>query len=184
MNWLDLVLIIPLLWAGYRGFTKGLLISLATFMALFLGIVAAIRLSDFVAGYLTEWWDIKPDWLNLIAFSCTFLLVVIGVHLFARLLEKMVKWTGLGWANKLTGALFGLMKMGFILSLLLMCFQTVNSATKLLDEDLQSQSLLFKPVRAIAPIILPKIEDNRISDMIHWDVNESKGWLKQRFHTW
>ena len=48
--------------------------------------------------------------------ALTFLLVVVTVHLLAKLLEKMLDLVALGLVNKLAGALFGLLKFALVLS--------------------------------------------------------------------
>ena len=58
MNWLDIVLAIPLLWFLYRGFRNGLIIELASLAALILGIYAALHFSFYVQEYLEKNFEI------------------------------------------------------------------------------------------------------------------------------
>ena len=81
MNFIDIILLIPLLWFGYKGFTKGFIIEIASLAALMLGIYGGVYFSNFVAKYLSQWFEIKSDYLPLISFSVTFLLIVIIVFL-------------------------------------------------------------------------------------------------------
>jgi membrane protein required for colicin V production len=48
MNVIDIILIIPILWFGYQGFTKGMVISMATLLALGIGIWAGLQFSDLI----------------------------------------------------------------------------------------------------------------------------------------
>ncbi len=52
MNWLDIVLAIPLLWFTYKGFRNGLIIELASLAALILGIFIALHFSFYAEDYL------------------------------------------------------------------------------------------------------------------------------------
>ena len=54
MNWLDIVLAIPLLWFMYKGFRNGLIIELASLAALILGIYVALHFSFYVKDYLVD----------------------------------------------------------------------------------------------------------------------------------
>ena len=52
MHYIDIVILIPLLWGAYRGFMKGFIVSISTFLALILGVYGAINFSDFVSKFL------------------------------------------------------------------------------------------------------------------------------------
>ena len=48
MNYIDIILAIPLVWAVYRGFTKGFIIEIASLIAMVLGVYGAIHFSYFI----------------------------------------------------------------------------------------------------------------------------------------
>jgi len=52
MNYLDIILVLPLIIGAWRGFKKGFIIELFTLLALLVGLYAGIHFSDFVAGLL------------------------------------------------------------------------------------------------------------------------------------
>ena len=52
INLLDIILLIPLLWFGYNGYKKGLIIEIASLAAFILGLYFAFYFSDFTAEYL------------------------------------------------------------------------------------------------------------------------------------
>ena len=54
MNYLDVIFIVPLIWAGFRGFKKGLIIEVSALIAFGLGIWGGIHFSDFVAELLSD----------------------------------------------------------------------------------------------------------------------------------
>ena len=47
MNYFDYLLLLPLVYGLYRGFTKGLIIELASLVALIAGVYGAMYLSSF-----------------------------------------------------------------------------------------------------------------------------------------
>ncbi len=121
-------------WFAYKGFTKGLIIELASLAALVLGIYAALYFSDITADFLVTYLKVGKKYLSLIAFVLTFILVVIGVvTLGGRILEKFIDILLLGFLNKLAGAVFGVLKGMLILSLLLMLMNYIG-AGNLLDK--------------------------------------------------
>lgn len=157
---LDLIIALPLVWAAYKGFKKGFIFEIVTLIALVAGILGAVRFSDVTASYMQEHWAIDERYLPILAFVITFILVVMGVHLLGRALDKVMKMAALGTINKLAGALFRLAKVALIISVI---FNTVNS----LDEDwgivppeMKEDSVLYQPLSELAPIIVPAIRDH------------------------
>ena len=130
MNYLDIILAIPLLWALYKGFSKGLIIEVASLIAIVLGVYGAIHFSYFITNAL----HLTSSYSPLISFAITFLIIVIVVYLLAKMLEKSVDLLALGFLNKLAGAIFALLKIAFIVSVLLMFFNKIDSKTGLLPK--------------------------------------------------
>lgn len=159
MNYLDIFLALPLLWGAYKGFNKGLVIEAASLAALCLGIYGAIKFSAFTGVFLAENFDMNPKYLPMIAFAITFILIVVGVHFIAKALDKLVSAIALGFVNRLLGVGFGVMKFAFILSILLLGVNLVDSKLELLAEEKKSESLLYKPVLSIAPLIFPALNN-------------------------
>jgi len=158
MNLLDIILIIPVIWLAYRGFTRGLIIELATLAALILGIVASIHFSWFTAELLTGLFTIDEDYLTIIAFIVTFVAVVFLVIGIGKLVEKFVDVVALGFLNKLLGGVFGILKAVLLLSVILLIISSVDPNEKFLSSKMKEESRLYKPVASIVPLIIPAID--------------------------
>ena len=76
MNYFDIIIIIPLLWGAFKGFKKGLIIELASLIALFLGVWGAIKFSSVVGNYLDQTFTVSEKFLPLVSFAVTFILIV------------------------------------------------------------------------------------------------------------
>lgn len=153
MNYIDLIILIFLLWSVYRGFKNGLIIEVASLAALILGIFGAIKFSYMTSDFLVEKFEMTTKYLPLISFAITFVVIVIVVHLLAKALDKLVKAVALGFINRLFGILFGVVKTAFILSIILVILNTIDRKTQFLPEDKIEESLLYKPISAFAPLI-------------------------------
>ncbi len=173
MNFIDAIIAIPILWFAYKGFTKGLIIELATLIALLLGIYIAGHFSDYTADFLRNNMDFHSKYMSIISFSITFLGIVLLVMLFGKSLEKVVNVLLLSFVNKISGALFGIIKAAFVISTLIYILGTFDAEQKLISPELQKKSLLYKPVKAIAPAVFPIIKESnvgildRIDETIH-----------------
>jgi membrane protein required for colicin V production len=160
MNYLDIILAIPLLWTLYKGFSKGFIIEVASLLAIILGVYGGIHFSYFVTDAL----HLTSSYSPLISFAITFILIVVVVYLLAKLLEKSVNLLALGFLNKLAGAFFALLKMAFILSVLLMFFNKLDAKVHIIPADAKQHSLLYYPVSALAPLIIPKLNFSEIKE--------------------
>ena len=157
MNYLDIILGILLLWGLVRGLMKGLFVSLASLIALIAGIYIAVHFSHIVGDYLKQYVDWQENVIKLSGFALTFILVVIGISLLGRILTKIADYAALGILNKLLGAVFGLLKFAFIASVILMFVDAINDKITFIDKETKDESLLYEPVRKLAPMILPTI---------------------------
>lgn len=169
MEIIDIVLGIALLYGLVKGIMKGLLAEVASLIALIAGIYGAMHFSFYAKDILTESVSLEPKYISLIAFAITFLVIVIGISLAGKLLTKLASFIALGWINKILGAVFGVIKVGLILSVLLGWFEKINGVLPFISEAQKTNSILFTPVKNLAPSIFPKllerIENGELKDL-------------------
>ena len=167
MALLDIILGILLLLGLWKGFNNGLLIEVASIVALIAGIYGAIHFSYIAGDYLTEQMNWEERYINLTAFVITFIVIVIAVHFAGKLLTKVANIALLGLLNKIAGAAFGALKVAVILGAILVFFNRVNSNLKFVSEEAQNESVLFNPIKEIGAVVfdtilreeLPKTEE-------------------------
>ena len=148
MNYLDIIIIIPALWFGYKGFTHGLIRELAGLAALILGIYAAFMFTD-----LVEKWMNYPTIPKEAYFAITFLVVLIAVFLLGRLVEKMIKLVIPEFINNILGALFGVVKVLVIFSVVIFFIHSIDSKQAILTEKTTEKSFTYKYVEPIVPYL-------------------------------
>jgi len=103
---LDILLLLFLLLATYKGYTRGLIVGVFSLVAIIVGLAAAMKLSVVATDYFRAYFSWEGKWVP----PLSFLLVLVGVILLIRLganaLEKGVQLITLGWVNTLGGILF------------------------------------------------------------------------------
>lgn len=166
MNALDLVLLLPMLWGAWHGYRKGLAVSVADIVALLLGIWGAIKFSDFTAGLLARNFGLTSQYNSLIAFAVTFVAIVIGVHLLAKVIDRLFHAVALGFVLRLGGALFGAVKYALVLSVLLSLFGALNRNFALVGDDFFAQSLFYGPVSRLAPALFSYFDFDWINQSV------------------
>jgi membrane protein required for colicin V production len=155
---LDIALLLVLLVGAWRGFVKGLVLSVASLVGLVGGIWAAGHFSHVVAHSLAQHVHWSVNTVHVASLALTFVLVVLAVHLLAKLIEKALDLVALGFANKVAGALFGVLKMGVILSFGMMLLNHVWGPRAWVPEA-ETPSVLLGPVETIAPVLTPVLND-------------------------
>jgi membrane protein required for colicin V production len=160
VNYLDIIIAIPLLWGIYKGITRGVVFEIALLMALILGIMGGVKLSKLASAYVSELFNTSSTWLPYMSFLFVFIIIVVLVLLFAKLLESMLKLSALGLVNKIAGAVFGMLKWAFILSVVLHLFKPIDKRYHIIDEQKKQGSFLFHYVSDFATLMIPALEEN------------------------
>lgn len=157
MTILDIILGALLLFGLVRGFMKGLFVEVASLVALIAGVYGAIHFSSFTASFLEGRTDWNEKTINLVAFAITFVVIITAIALAGKALTKLADFASLGILNKLLGGVFGALKIGLILSVLLIVFSKMNSTIPFVEKDHLEESMLYQPVKSLAPIVFPSI---------------------------
>lgn len=173
-NWIDIAVGVLLLLALFQGFRKGLIIELASLLALILGVFGAIKFADVTAMYLTQHVDMPEDYTPLIAFALTFVIIVIAVHFVAVFISKLVKMVALNFINRLGGAVFSLLKSAIIISFFLFFVESVDQKTHLISEQTKDQSFFYYPMAGVAFYLIPKITDSEYFKVLEQEFNDLK----------
>ena len=155
-SYIDLIILVPVLYGLYKGFSKGLILSLASLVGLFLGIYGGVKFSYLTSQYLYQEFEID---IPLLAFAVTFLIIMIAVYLLGQLLSKFIDALALGIFNKIAGALFGAGKIVIILTVLLLFFENANNTFQFIDPAIISESKLYRYLSDISALIFPYFED-------------------------
>lgn len=157
MSIIDIILAALLLFGFIRGLFKGLFVEVASLVALVLGVYGAIHFSGFAAGFLESKVDWNEKTINIIAFAITFVIIVLVIGLAGKALTKLADFAALGIINKLAGGLFGALKIGMILSVILIVFHKMNNTLPFMEKEDLDKSMLYKPVKSLAPMIFPNL---------------------------
>ena len=155
---IDIVLGALIIYGAIKGFFKGLFVEVASLLALMLGVYGAVHFSNYASEFLSNYVDWSEKTMNITSFAITFAVIVLSISLAGKALTKLANFAALGVINKLLGALFGGLKIALILSVLLLVFERINSTLSLVSNDVES-SVLYEPVGALAPMILPQFID-------------------------
>ena len=166
MNYLDILLCIPIVWGLYKGFTKGLVIEAATLVAFSLGVWGGIKFSDYVAQKIAAWFDWTSPYLPIVSFAFTFLIIIAFVFLVAKMIQKMVEGVALSAVNKIGGAIFGALKFALMMSVVIFMIDAIEESYPMVSFKTKEESLLYRPVGKIAPTLIPALNKSKVAAML------------------
>jgi membrane protein required for colicin V production len=154
MNWLDIAIVLIVAFFATTAFSAGLIRELVTLVSVVVGVVAAGLFHDDLARDVLVFIDDETA-----AKAIGFLVLLGAIYLAGQLIAIMLKQVAaallLGWADRLGGALFGLVKGLVVVEVLLILFVTYPQLG--LDEAIEGSGLasVFLDAASALLIILP-----------------------------
>jgi membrane protein required for colicin V production len=170
MNVFDIVIAALLIFGFVRGVMKGLFVEVASLAALIGGVYGAIHFSYFIGDFLKEAVSWDQEYVSLAAFAGTFITIIVTIALLGKMLTKLADFAALGVINKILGGVFGAIKIGLILSVIFIFFGKMNDTIPFVKKETLDESILYAPVKKIAPTIFPSIIKNE-DELVIPDLN-------------
>ena len=164
MNFLDIVLGLLLLWGLWKGLNNGLLIEVASIIALITGIYGAIHFSYIAGDYLSERMDWDEKLINIAALVITFIIIVLVVHILGKILTKIIDFAMLGMLNKIAGAIFGILKVAVILGALLLFLERLNTNFVFPSTEMKTNSVLARPLTDIGAFLFDNVLQSNLAE--------------------
>ena len=159
MNWLDAAIAVPLLFGAYKGWKRGLIFEIAMIVGLIIALYLGFKFSSLVSSFLNEHVESMKGITPYISFFLIFGTIILGFILLAKLLENILELTALNLFNNIGGSLFGLLKFGFIISILFWLMHSLESNFKIIPDKIKEESLLYSPVLKVASSVNPLLQD-------------------------
>lgn len=157
MNWIDIIIAIPIVLALIRGGRKGFVMEATSLAALFLGLYAGLNASGYAAERLHKEFKVNAEFLDITAFIVTFIAVVIIVHLIGKTVEKLVDMTALSGMDRVGGVVFAAARAVLTWGVVLILMRS-TVGTDWMPKDQIRDSVLWPFLDAAARAVLPIIE--------------------------
>jgi membrane protein required for colicin V production len=118
MNILDVGIAVIVGFCLVRGIFRGLIKELTSIIGVFVGFFVAYYYYPVVAQVVSRFID-KTSYVNIVSFVLVFTVLFLAVGFVGVVLKHVFKAAALGWADRVLGATFGLVKAVLIVSILL-----------------------------------------------------------------
>ncbi len=153
MNWLDIAIVLIVAFFAATAFSAGLIRELVTLVSVVVGVVVAGLFHDDLARDVLVFIDDDQA-----AKAVGFLVLLGAVYLAGQLIAIMLKQVAaillLGWADRLGGALFGILKGLVVVEVLLIAFVTFDVGLRDTIDDSALGSTFLKASDVLL-LILP-----------------------------
>lgn len=149
----DIIAFALLALAIFKGFSKGFVVAVFSFLAFVIGLAAALKFSVIVAGWLSESTQISQRWLPVVAFLLVFIGVALLVRLGAKMLEGALRLAMLGWLNRLGGFIFYALLYLVVFSLVLF----YATELKLISAETADASVTYSFIYSFGPRVIEGI---------------------------
>lgn len=162
MNFIDILIVLPVVYGAWTGFRKGFIVEIFMLLALLVGVYAGVHLSDQATIILRDNLNVEWKYLPTVAFIVVFLMVGAMVFFLGKVVEKLVDFTGLKLLNKMAGLFFGVVKFLYVISIILLIEQSFQDKAEVLPGKAKEGSLLYEPVKNLSFKSIPAFENSEL----------------------
>ena len=167
LNWMDIIIIIPIVIAMAKGAWRGLILEAASFLGLIGGIIAGILFLDQIRNFLQTFLQLDETYLSVIAFIIIFSCVVLGVSLLGKLATKLFQIAALGILNRIGGLLFGFVSSFLLVGLGILMLEKVDNVFNIIPNEVKEESVLYQPISFVIPQVLDAFNMYEWQEILH-----------------
>ncbi|MEO9872222.1 CvpA family protein [Ekhidna sp.] len=149
MSTFDLVLIILLGIGTFKGYGRGFIVEIFSFIAFFVGLYLALELTIPVSNELfggSNYFEIA----SIFVFIVLFIFLSMAIKVGAKALKNAIDMTLFGSLDNIAGAVIGILKWAFVLSVIFWVFESVGFD---LTDRYADETILFPYIVHIAPAV-------------------------------
>ncbi len=159
MNVIDIILLVLLGLAVFKGIKDGFVRQVGGIAGLIMGIFLAGRFSAMLSSWLHQWINASESIVKAISFVLIIILACICMHIVGLLLEKVIKISMLGWLNRLLGVALAVFGVILLSGVLLSLIQYVNTTWfVIIPQDVMAKSEGIKIITSISDAVFPYIK--------------------------
>lgn len=146
---IDIAFLLFIGFGFWRGFTRGIIVAIFSFLAWSIGLLGALKFSSWGAFFLRDNLGIKTNYNPIISFVLIMIVISLIIYFMGKILEKMIQVVQMGWLNKTLG---GLLKASIYFLMYCVIIWLFNKAGSI-SPEVKAQSKLFDYINPVAPAV-------------------------------
>ena len=165
MIYIDLIVIVVLLYAFLKGFSNGLVNELASFLGLLIGAIISYSFSDDLSKIIDDYVDIDGQILNILSFILLFILTSLLFTIAGKYMTKLIKYISLGTINRLLGGIFSSLKFLIIIVSISMVINYFSEllAIEIIPSEQKNKSTVYPVLISIGDLLLEVLNNKSLT---------------------
>ena len=165
MIYIDLIVIVVLLYAFLKGFSNGLVNELASFFGLLIGAIISYSFSDDLSKIIDDYVEIDGQILNILSFVLLFILTSFLFTIAGKYMTKLIKYISLGTINRLLGGIFSSLKFLIIIVSISMVINYFSEllAIEIIPSDQKNKSTVYPILISIGDLLLEVLNNKSLT---------------------
>ena len=165
MIYIDLIVIVVLLYAFLKGFANGLVNELASFLGLLIGAIISYSFSDDLSKIIDDYVEIDGQILNILSFILLFILTSFLFTIAGKYMTKLIKYISLGTINRLLGGIFSSLKFLIIIVSISMVINYFSEllAIEIIPSDQANKSTVYPILISIGDLLLEVLNNKSLT---------------------
>jgi len=163
--YIDLIVIVILLYAFLKGFSNGLVNELASFLGLLIGAIISYSFSDDLSKIIDDYVEIDGQILNILSFILLFILTSLLFTIAGKYMTKLIKYISLGTINRLLGGIFSSLKFLIIIVSISMVINYFSEllAIEIIPSDQKNKSTVYPILISIGDLLLEVLNNKSLT---------------------
>ena len=165
MIYIDLIVIVVLLYAFLKGFANGLVNELASFLGLLIGAIISYSFSDDLSKIIDDYVEIDGQILNILSFILLFIMTSLLFTIAGKYMTKLIKYISLGTINRLLGGIFSSLKFLIIIVSISMVINYFSEllAIEIIPSDQKNKSTVYPILLSIGDLLLEVLNNKSLT---------------------
>jgi len=151
MNYIDYTILLIAGFFAIKGLFRGFIHEIFGLLGVVFALIVSTKYMSNAAVQIHALLDIPPAFSTTLGFLVIFFSGILLTQVVSHLLQKIVKYSLLGWLDKASGGVIGLLKGGIIVSLITIMLAAIPLTPHLLPGI--ERSKLFTPTTRFAPTL-------------------------------
>jgi len=163
--YIDLIVIVVLLYAFLKGFSNGLVNELASFLGLLIGAIISYSFSDDLSKIIDDYVEIDGQILNILSFILLFIMTSLLFTIAGKYMTKLIKYISLGTINRLLGGIFSSLKFLIIIVSISMVINYFSEllAIEIIPSDQKNKSTVYPILISIGDLLLEVLNNKSLT---------------------
>jgi membrane protein required for colicin V production len=165
MNWLDVFILLPVLYGLIRGFMRGFVSEVIAFAVVIFGALGARLIAPPVSGAIRSAFNWDEGTCDVIAYVVVFIVVAVILSLLAKQANRFVHAIHMAWLNSVLGGVFGALKACLLVLIVVFVFERTNEEYHYLDNAPIIQKSTLYPKASEATHVLFSFSREQLGEL-------------------